>query len=178
MKFKQLFDFISEGSAVRSYSCLMLDLSFLSEQIRKVQEEICPCEVYDLEPGHGLEESPHVTCLYGIHTQQLKNIRDNIELFPIELKIGELSLFENDQYDVLKFNIISKDLHKLNKELCNRLKYTNNYKEYKPHMTVAYLKRGSGQYYLDINSELIGKTFTVNKFVFSDKLSNKVIFSI
>jgi hypothetical protein len=178
MKFKQLYDFISEGSAVRTYACLMLDLSFLLEQIKKVQEEICPCEVYDLEPGHGIETEPHITCLYGLHIQQAKLLTDKINLRPMTFKIKNISLFENDKFDVLKLGIESKDLHELNKEVCNNFEYTNNYPNYKPHCTIAYLLPGTGRYYTKIKSELLGKEFTSNRFIFSNKYSDKVYITV
>lgn len=178
MKFNQLYDFITENTAQRDYSCLMLDLSFLKPQFEKFQNEICPCEIYDETPGHGLENEPHITCLFGIHTELLSKIRDSVSLTPIQFKIKDLSLFKNEQYDVLKFDIESKDLMILNKELCKKIKHTNKYKDYKPHITVAYLMKGTGVNYLDTKSELVGKTFIVNKFVFSDKSGNKIIFSV
>jgi hypothetical protein len=96
----------------------MLDLSDLSNEIKKIQESICPCEIYDLEPGHGLETEPHITVLYGLHVQQAKSIVNKIDLRPVSFKIKNISLFENDKFDVLKFGIESKDLHELNKEVC------------------------------------------------------------
>jgi hypothetical protein len=178
MKFKQLYDFISEGSANRSYSCLMLDLSFLLEQIREVQEEICPCEVYDLEPGHGIETEPHITVLYGLHIQQAKSLTNKVNLRPISFKIKDFSLFENDKFDVLKLGIMSKDLHELNKEVCENFEYTNKYPDYKPHCTIAYLMPGAGHHYKKLKSELLGKEFTSNRFIFSNKYSDKVYITV
>jgi len=178
MKFQQLYDFISEGSADRSYSCLMLDLSFLASDMLKLQEEICPCEVYDLEPGHGLETEPHVTILYGLHTQQLKSIQNKINFKPVKFKIKDISLFENDTYDVLKLGIESKDLNELNREVCSKFEFTNKYPDYKPHCTIAYLMPGAGRNYLKMKNELVGKEFTSNRFVFSNKFSDKVYFRV
>lgn len=178
MKFKQLYDFISEGSAIHSYACLMLDLSFISNEIKEIQNQICPCEIYDLEPGHGLETEPHITVLYGLHVQQAKPITDKIDLRPIKFKIKNLSLFENDKFDVLKFGIESKDLHLLNKEVCENFEHTNNYPDYKPHCTVAYLMPGTGRYYTKLKSELLGEEFTSNRFIFSNKYSDKVYITV
>lgn len=178
MKFKQLYDFISEGSAIRSYSCLMLDLGFLLNEIKELQEEICPCDVYDLDPGHGLETEPHITVLYGLHVQQSKPIVDKIDLCPVTFKIKNISLFENEKFDVLKFGIESKDLHSLNKEVCEKFEYTNNYPDYKPHCTIGYLMPGAGHHYKKLKSELLGKEFTSNRFIFSNKYSDKVYITV
>lgn len=174
MKFTQLFDFITENSAVRSYSCLMLDLSFLQQEMIKLQNEICPCEIYDLEPGHGLETEPHITILYGIHEQKSKPIIDKINLRPVTFKISNISLFENEKYDVLKFGVSGKDLHALNKEVCDNCEYTNNYPDYKPHCTIAYLMPGTGRSYTSLKNDLVGKEFVSNKFIFSNAYGDKV----
>ena len=178
MKFEQLYDFISEDNTVRNYSCLMLDLGFLSTEIKKLQEEICPCEVYDLEPGHGLDDNPHITILYGLHIQQTKLLKNKINLKPVKFKIKDISLFENEKFDVLKFGIESKDLHELNKEVCSNFEYTNSYPDYKPHCTIAYLMPEKGQYYKKLKSELLGKEFTSNRFIFSNKYSDKVYITV
>lgn len=178
MTFNNLYSLIHENAAVRSYSCLMLDCRFLSEEIQEIQSEICPCDIYDDEPGHGLEDSPHVTILYGIHTDKLKEIRDKVNIMPVEIRIGKLGLFENEKYDVLKFNIISPALSKLNKLLCDSTPYTNSYPSYNCHSTVAYIKSGKGHLYTKLATSLIGQKFILNTFVFSDKLSNKTYFSV
>lgn len=177
MRFTELYDFITENSAQREYSCLMLDLSFLKSQFETFQKEICPCEVYDLEPGHGLEHEPHITILYGLHVQQLKPIKNKIEFGPVKFKIKDISLFENEKFDVLKFGIESKDLHSLNKQVVANFEHTNKFPDYKPHSTIAYLMPGTGHYYKNIKNELVGKSFETNKFIFSNKYGDKVFFS-
>lgn len=178
MKFNQLYDFISENTAQRDYSCLMLDLSFLKPQFEKFQNEICPCEIYDETPGHGLEHEPHITILYGLHVQQLKPIRNKVDFSSVKFKIKDVSLFENENFDVLKFGIESKDLHSLNKKLTDNFEYTSKFTEYKPHSTIAYLQPGSGHYYKKIKNELVGQSFETNKFIFSNKYGDKVYFTV
>jgi hypothetical protein len=178
MKFQQLYDFISENSVARSYACLMLDLDFLKKEILDLQENICPCEVYDSEPGHGLEDEPHITVLYGLHTQQLKPITDKITFKPVKFKIKNISLFENEKFDVLKLGIESTDLSDLNKELCKKFSFTNNFPNYIPHCTIAYLVPGAGHNYTKMKNELVGKEFTANRFIFSNKFSDKVYFRV
>ena len=178
MTLSKFFELLCEGTAPRSFSCLMLDCSNLYQYVNDLHAEIDPDDIYDDEPGHGLEKETHVTCLYGIHTQSLKDIRDLIDLSSINYIIGNLSLFENDKFDVLKFDIESKDLHTLNKELCDKLEYTNKYTDYKPHITIAYLRPGTGGKYLRNTSNCLGKKFISNKYIFSDKLSNKIVFTV
>lgn len=175
MNFNTLYDLINEGTAPRSYSCLMLDCGFLFEDIRDhIHSAICPCDVYDDEPGHGIEEEVHTTVLYGIHTEKFSEVTESVELKPCSFKIQNISLFKNDKYDVLKFGLTSKDLSYLNKQCCEGLDYTNSYPDYKPHITLAYLKPGMGKVYSKLKCDLIGTSWTSDIFIFSDKNSNKV----
>lgn len=174
MTFNNLYNLVLENSAPRSFSCLMLDLSFLLPDFLKLQEEICPCDVYDDEPGHGIEAEIHTTALYGIHTNKFSDITDAIKLKPVEFKIGKLSLFKNTKYDVLKFDIISKDLDDLNKNLRQTIKYTNNFPKFSGHITVAYLLQDTGKFYTNLKNKLTGRTFTSNRFIFSDSAGQKV----
>lgn len=178
MTFQNLFTIIHESTAVREYSCLMLDCDFLLEELKEIQNEICPCDIWDDEPGHGLETEFHVTALYGIHTDKLKEIRDKIQIEPVKIKFSKLSLFENEKYDVLKFDIVSPDMAKLNKQLCKSIAFTNSYTDYKCHATVAYIQPKKGKLYTSLKSEIIGETYECNTFVFSDKLANKTYFVV
>jgi 2'-5' RNA ligase len=78
-----------------------------------------------------------------------------------------MSLFENDEYDVLKFNVISNDLAKLNKLMKGNFEYTSNYPNYIPHLTIAYLKKGEGKKYIK-NMETL-EIENINNFIYSDK---------
>lgn len=173
MDFKSFFNLCLENTATRSYSCLMLDLSFLKDDWDEIQKDICPCEVYDDEPGHGLETEPHITVKYGIHTEDADAIWDQLDLKPCSFKLSKVSLFENEKYDVLKFDVISDDLHKLNEEVCDKFEYTDKYKIYHPHSTICYLQPGSGEYYRKQKNKLIGKEFTSDKFIFSTGSGSK-----
>lgn len=176
MNFSELYRIIEEGDAIRSYSCLMLDLSFLQDEVYDIHEAICPCDVYDDEPGHGIEKDTHITVMYGIQGHYTPyEVYNALELFPIKFKIKGISLFENSKFDVVKFDIISKDLHDLHNQINDKLDCSgNSYPNYHPHCTIFYAKKGTGKYYVDLESDIIGKTFTSNKFIFSNPLSEKV----
>lgn len=176
MLFQELYSLLMESDAPRSYSCLMLDLSFLQKEFRKIQEKICPCEVYDLEKGHGLEDSAHVTCKYGIHEIKASSILSQLELKPITLKFTKLSLFEHEKYDVLKFDVQSKDLKALNKIVSSKFECTDSYPDYHPHSTVAYCMPGCGHKYVRLGKALIGKEFTARRYIFSSPNSDKVFY--
>lgn len=170
-KFCQL---LCEGTAPRSFSCLMLDCPNLYPYIKELHEEIDPDDVYDDEPGHGLEKETHITVKYGIHTNSVYEVFTSIDLKPVKYKFTKLSLFENEKFDVLKFDVKSDDLHDLNKQVCEELECTDKFPVYHPHCTVAYLKPGTGKKYTENTLSILNKVFSSNRFIFSDKLGNKV----
>lgn len=137
---------------MRDFNCLMLDYNV--PEIKKIQSNIDKDDLYlgeneDDKSKYGLEKDNHVTLLYGIHPNvefdELKKY-----LLPLEeykTLLVNLSLFENDKYDVLKIDVKCPNLNKTNKELCDNIDFTNEYPEYHPHMTVAYLMKGCGSKY-------------------------------
>lgn len=166
-----------ENSKKRSYSCLMLDCKDLGKDIKAIQSEIDKEDLYD-EDGSGLEKEFHITILYGIHEQNPDAVKEEIEFEPMEYELTGLSLFETDDYDVLKCTVKSKDLRKWNKECTQTLDFTNNYPEYKPHLTVAYLNPGTGKKYIKHKSKIFNKAKTSNTIIFSNADSKKTKYSV
>jgi len=98
----------------------------------------------------------------------------NIDLKPCRLKIGKLSLFENEKYDVLKFSVQSSDMRAINKQCTEKLECTNKFSNYKIHITIAYILPGRGINYLKLKTPLIGKNCISNKFIFNNQNNEKV----
>jgi len=134
------------------YGCLMLKFKVEQEQWNRfINALIKPEDVYTEEEGYGIEYEPHVTILYGIHHDKF----NLLDLQPILQKLNtikvsskQIDAFQNDKFDVLKFNIDSPDLHAMNKKVCNSMEYTNDYPDYHPHATIAYLKPGTSSKYI------------------------------
>jgi 2'-5' RNA ligase len=150
----------------------MLDCEDFKNSLKEIQNQIDKEDLYN-EEGYGLETEPHITVLYGIHEQDPVIVKQSLDLVPVEYELTGLSLFENEKYDVLKCTVESEDLKKLNKKCCELLEFTNDYPDYIPHLTVAYLNPGMGKKYLKMKSKGFGKLHKSGKFIFSDKESNK-----
>jgi len=60
---------------------------------------------------------------------------------PATAKLGRMSIFENEDFNVLKLEIDSSDLHRLNDEVTNNIECTTTYPVYHPHVTIAYLDK-------------------------------------
>lgn len=125
------------------------------------------------DPNFGREDEIHVTVLYGIHSEspfEIKNLLARQKPFQIEL--GKIGIFTNDIFDVVKINVKSPELNTLNKKLTNSIEYTSKFKEYQPHITVAYLKKGKGWKY-EGNKSFDGKLFTADHIYFSSRNGKK-----
>jgi len=116
----------------------------------------------------GIEKEHHVTVLYGLISPKADEIKEALTGFgQIEITLGKLSLFENDDADVLKIEMSAKPLLPLRKELL-KFKHELTYPDYKPHMTIAYLKPGKGSNYIS-KHPWKDKTFKVDAAVLSTK---------
>jgi hypothetical protein len=58
-------------------------------------------------------------------------------------------LFENEKYDVLKFEVVGDNLHETNADL-KKFPHTTSFPDYNPHLTIAYLKKGEGSKYVNM----------------------------
>jgi hypothetical protein len=125
-------------------------------ELKSVDRTLSLSDIYDDEDGtHGLETKPHTTLLYGLHDndsifKMSKYILENAKYDDCEIKTP--SLFENEKYDVLKFDVDGSFLYKINKEL-SKLPHTTDYPDYHPHLTIGYLKPGCGKKYVKIIKE-------------------------
>jgi 2'-5' RNA ligase len=162
----KLIDLLKEAKDKYEYGCAMLYFDFPTEII-KLQDTINPKDIStDNMGGTGIETEPHCTLLYGLHDgvtlNDVKNILDKYQFS--DLKATGPSLFENEKFDVLKYDIGYPTrggafLHKCNKELTT-LPNTQSFPDYHPHATIAYLKPGLGKKYVKLFKEKGASEFT------------------
>jgi len=146
----------------RKYGCLMVVYGIEKYKWKRmVMSMIRPEDVYDDGTGdYGLELEPHVTALYGIHDDET-TLDDVKACLPITSTMSALvtgtGFFECPNYDVVKFEIHSPAIVQLNSTLIGNLPYTNDYPDYVPHMTVAYVNKGSGSRYAESFAPIVIK---------------------
>lgn len=154
--YKQL---INETENKHTYGCVMLFLDAKSTEFKKVQKLIKEEDLYlgtDEDPGYGRETEPHVTILYGIHNdvpdKDVKELCD--KMTAPELVLENITLFDNPDFDVVKFDVKNADLTKYNK-MFTELPHTTKYPDYHAHVTIAYVKPGKGEQYVQKLAEKI-----------------------
>lgn len=119
---------------------------------------------------NGREDVPHVTVKYGLHfCSPSARLRRVIEEFgPITATLGETTLFKNDEADVLKVDVDSADLHRLNALVSKVIPTHTTHPTYIPHVTIAYLKPGIGKKYAG-RDDLAGRKLQFDRVLFSGK---------
>ena len=158
------------------YGCSMIYFDF--PEISEIHSQIDESHLYT-EDGpipYGLETEPHTTLLYGLHSDEIDD-NDVIDAslrnpIPEKIVLHNASLFQNDKFDVLKFDIKNQELHKINSEL-KKFPYTSDFPDYHPHSTIGYFQKGLANQYM---KSLEGKIFEVNpsKIVYSKPNGDKV----
>ena len=135
----------------REYAFLIVDYETPSI-IKDLQKKIPSRELYTEEDDedYGLEKQSHVTlvpCLDNdIDIDKLKSYLKPIDEYDIVLT--DISKFECEEFDVLKCAVKSKALKDTNKEIVDKFETHSEYKDYNPHMTIAYMKKGMADKYL------------------------------
>jgi 2'-5' RNA ligase len=125
----------------------------------------------------GREDTPHVTVKFGLHTNDVDAVRQVLaDEGPIRLTLGKTSMFPNGESgsgDVVKVDVDSPDLHRLNQKLAAALPNTDTHPTYVPHATVAYVKPGQGEAYVG-RTELEGQQVVADHLTFSGRDGQQV----
>lgn len=133
----------------RSYGCVMLFFDF--PEMSTLHNIIKPQDILHKEDddSFGLEDEPHTTLLYGLHDEvSLQDVTEILDEYAYSTCMASnISLFENEEFDVLKFDVTGEYLHETNGDL-QTLPHTSTYPDYHPHLTIGYLKPGKGKQYV------------------------------
>lgn len=163
----------------KEYGALMLQIDYdgWDDFLKDIPKE----DLYTEEPGFGYENWPHVTVLFGFHEDAdidkiKKLIKENCKE-SIEVTLKKISFFDNKDkgYDVVKFDVECDKLHELNKIMSDNFDYTNDYPEYHPHATIAYVLPGKGKEFSEKSKQIKVKC---NRFCYSPPDKKKVYFTI
>jgi 2'-5' RNA ligase len=150
------------------FSIAQFDLpEYLASRVRRFAAGIPD----DMIAEDGREDTPHITIKYGLHTNDSEVVAKVLDgQKPISVSFGKTSIFagseSGEDFDVLKIEVYSPDLVELNKLLSERLDHTTTHPVYTPHVTIAFLRAGLGQEFID-SGFLDDEEFIFNSVIFS-----------
>ena len=143
---------LNEGKSKHPFGCSMVFVKY--PELFKIQDSINPDDLHE----NGFEDEPHVTLLYGIHDGGDHKELDKDGLAEIinaskacldeAIILKGITAFENEDFDVLKFDAEAPSLSEANKKL-SEFPNSNSFPDYKPHVTIAYLKPGKAKEYIE-----------------------------
>lgn len=172
---KKWNEFEVNESSNYDYGCAMIETPFSNwDEITGI---ISPEDIYikEVDDTYGIQKNPHVTLLYGLHS----NVKP-VDVEPLiksikglNIKVNGIDIFENDEFDVVKFNVVNNpQLTEVFNEL-SKLPNSNTFPDYTPHITIAYVKKGLGAKYINSNWSL---TIDVDRVVYSMSNGERVYF--
>lgn len=98
------------------------------------------------DPSYGhTDQDFHCTLKYGFSPDLMKvDVAKILKgMSPFLIKLKALNLFENDKYDVVKFEVEKCPVLTELRSRCDGYPNSDSYPDYKPHMTLAYVKKGT-----------------------------------
>jgi hypothetical protein len=177
MKIKKYIQFIKESTSY-DYGCVMVEVPVTNWN--EITSIINKDDLYEVEgENYGIQDNPHLTLLYGlkpnITKEQVEQVLEkSVDGEKIEIEIENIGLFENDNFDVVKFNVKkTEQLQKLFDSL-SELPNENTFPDYNPHMTIAYVKKGLGKKYTKPYSHKVSS----NDICYSMANGEKIYFEI
>lgn len=178
-KVRKLMGLKENKKKVNGFGCVMVNVVF--PEFSEIKNKIDKDDLYNdpNDDSFGLEKTPHVTLLYGIHD----TVKDSeVELIINNSKLNgnviltKVSLFENEKFDVLKFDVEkTDDLVSINEKL-SKLPVTTDYPIFNPHLTICYLKPNSGDKYVNLFKDVKFELWIKN-IVYSKNNGEKINFN-
>jgi len=132
----------------KEYSWVYINLpKDIQKMLLSFGEEIDVDDLYTKEADGGLEKDCHITVKYGLLTNDVQDIKGRLsDEKGGSVYLGKSSIFEGEEYDVVKVTVESKDLSRIHGRL-NELQHNDKYPDYCAHATIAYVKSGTGKKY-------------------------------
>jgi len=127
--------------------------SELNEDILNFVNEVEESDLYTEEGENGRETNPHITVLYGIHENNPSKLDLTPVFLPKEVEWEGLDKFarKDNPYDVLIIKIKkTPEMQKLF-DYINEVypDNDNSFPDYTPHTTIAYVKKGEADKYIE-----------------------------
>ena len=177
MKVKKYIQFIKESTSY-DYGCVMVEVPV--SNWNEITSIINKDDLYEVEgENYGIQQNSHLTLLYGLKSNITKEqveqvLAKTIDNDKIIIEIENIDTFENDNFDVVKFNIKKTEQLQRIFDTLSELPNENTFPDYKPHMTIAYVKKGLGKKYTKTYSHKVSS----NEICYSMANGEKIYFEI
>ena len=173
---------LEKKGATYKHAVAMFDMpAEVAEAVKQWQKDnVDEEDVYVSEEDNslGLEDEIHATILYGLRNEDLKKIKELVADFgPVELELDGLNIFDNADndrpFEVLNVNVKGKDIGRLHKLLKDNVENQHKWPDFKAHVCIGYLKKGTGKKYKDMDPPFEGKKVVFDSFSFKAGGSKK-----
>lgn len=149
----------------------------IASRVRKLREMFSKDQL-DPNEEESQELDPHITIFYGLKDEDLPNVKESLQNFGtagFTIKSKPI-IFDNPKHDVLVLPVESQCFGQLHKHIgnwCGRVPPT--FREYNPHCTILYLKKGTPYNHVSLPEDYNGTTDTLE---FSDTNDNPHIIQL
>ncbi len=158
--------------------CVMVEVSV--SNWNEITSTINKDDLYEVEgENYGIQNNPHLTLLYvlkaNITKEQIKEVlTKTIDGDKIIIEIENIDTFENEDFDVVKFNVKKTEQLQRIFDALSELPNENTFPDYKPHITIAYVRKGLGEKYKKSYSHKVSS----NEICYSMANGEKIYFEI
>lgn len=165
-----------------TYSCAMLNLNDeISNMFSYWAKKMIPVTdlfVSDEDSSYGYSDTPHVTVKYGLLDETPEKVAELSKDFGIiQLQFGNVTKFDtNPDFDVIKVDVVSEKLMKLNGMINDNMENIDEYK-YAPHSTLAYVKKGTCENLVG-NDFFAGLNDFINEIYFTSRTGEDYFISL
>ena len=142
-------------------------------EVGSIREEIVRLQTrVAVEDLVGFEDTPHVTVRYGIRGDAERVEWAVSGIGSVSFRLGRLDFFTSSEHDVLFVRVMDEqgELSALRRKIeegvvCD----TSSFPQYIPHVTIAYLKPGTAERYLNLPNNLFGVGVTCHEIRYATK---------
>lgn len=155
------FRFMYESMGVNwdDPGCVMLKTQAIYMDAPGLEDDLYYSDTQKYAQGQVGAVSPHVTLLYGLlPPTKRENVDIVLEGWSLpEIEVKDILVFEppGQEYSVVVADVFHPKLLEAHQRL-SFLPHINTHPEYKPHVTLAYVKRGHESLAVKLSKRLIG----------------------
>lgn len=170
---------ISIATFIHAFGCVML----IPESFPPLNAAIQDSELYldPKDPSYG-KSNPHVTSIYGIReldaSSKIYSLLKKVKLDYFTLTGA--SCFYCDDYDVVKMDVVNEGCVLEFRNLLTQAfpDFENTHGDYKPHLTLAYVKKGLGDSICERYKDFQKASFKISQVEYSQQNGQSNFFQI